>query len=119
MKFKKILLTLSASALIAASAHAENGKETGKKGGRPTPAEMFQKIDSDGNGTISVAEAAAAERTKRMAENFSTIDTNGDGELTPEELKAHMETRRAQQGEGKGPQKGERQRRHENVRYRR
>ena len=66
---------------------------------------MFEKLDSDGNGAISLAEVQAEERAKRMAENFSTIDTNGDGELTPEELKAHKETRRKQQAEGKGPQK--------------
>ena len=52
-------------------------------------AERFKKLDTDGDGRISLAEAKA--NAPRLAEHFSEIDTNGDGFITPEELKAAHE----------------------------
>jgi hypothetical protein len=57
-------------------ARGEHGKNRG---------DMLKKLDTDGDGRISVQEAKAA---PRLAEHFSAIDTNGDGFLTPDELKA-------------------------------
>ena len=48
--------------------------------------EHFKKIDTDGDGRISLAEAQA--NAPRLAEHFSQIDANGDGFITPEEMKA-------------------------------
>ena len=48
-------------------------------------AERFKKLDTDGDGRISRAEAQAA---PRLAERFDAIDADKDGFVTPEELKA-------------------------------
>ena len=49
-------------------------------------AEHFKRIDTDGDGRISLAEAQA--NAPRLAEHFAQIDANGDGFLTPDELQA-------------------------------
>ena len=49
-------------------------------------AEHWKKIDTDGDGKVSLAEAKA--NAPRMAEHFSQLDANGDGFITPEEMKA-------------------------------
>ena len=46
---------------------------------------MFKKLDTDGDGRISRAEAQAA---PRLAANFDAIDANHDGFITPDEMKA-------------------------------
>jgi Ca2+-binding EF-hand superfamily protein len=46
---------------------------------------MFKKLDTDGDGRISRAEAQAA---PRLAENFDAIDANKDGFITMEEMAA-------------------------------
>ncbi len=45
----------------------------------------FQKLDTDGDGRISRAEAQAA---PKLAEHFDAIDANKDGYITPDELAA-------------------------------
>jgi len=49
-------------------------------------AEHWKKLDTDGDGKISKAEAQA--NAPRLFEHFSRLDANGDGFLSPEELKA-------------------------------
>jgi Ca2+-binding EF-hand superfamily protein len=49
-------------------------------------AAWFKKVDTDGDGRISKAEAQA--NAPRLAAHFDQIDTNGDGYITPEELAA-------------------------------
>ncbi|HXZ47483.1 MAG TPA: EF-hand domain-containing protein [Usitatibacter sp.] len=49
-------------------------------------ASRWKKIDTDGDGRISLAEAQA--NAPRLAQRFGQLDTNGDGFLTPEELRA-------------------------------
>ena len=53
----------------------------------------FKKLDTDGDGRISRAEAQAA---PRLAARFDDIDANKDGFLTPDELKAARGHRPAQ-----------------------
>jgi len=48
--------------------------------------EHFRKIDADGDGRISLAEAQAS--SPRLAQHFAQIDANGDGFITAEEMKA-------------------------------
>lgn len=49
-------------------------------------AEHWKRLDADGDGRISLAEAQA--NAPRLAEHFSAIDANADGFITPEELQA-------------------------------
>jgi len=62
--------------LPALAAAAPAGGRSGK---------LLQKIDTDGNGMISRAEAAGA---PDLAANFDLIDANHDGQITPDELRA-------------------------------
>lgn len=65
---------------------------------RPDPAEMFKKVDSDGNGGISQSEldAMAGEieaktgKTLDMSEAVTTYDLNGDGLLGQDEMETMM-----------------------------
>ena len=50
-----------------------------------------KKIDIDGDGRISRAEAQAG--APRLAKHFDEIDTNKDGFITPEEMKAAHQKR--------------------------
>ncbi len=56
-------------------------------------AEHWKKLDSDGDGRISLAEAQA--NAPRLAEHFQQIDANGDGFITPDEMKAAHHARHA------------------------
>lgn len=47
--------------------------------------ERMAELDTDGDGTLSPEELAAA-RVKRAEEMRGRFDTNGDGKLTPDEL---------------------------------
>ena len=49
-------------------------------------AERWKKVDTDGDGRISKAEAQA--NAPRMFEHFDQIDTNKDGFISQEEMKA-------------------------------
>ena len=76
-------LVLSVGMTIA----EEEGSEKNKK---PNPRERFEKADSDGSGTISLAEFLATPRAKekpeRAAEIFKKIDADGSEDITPEEM---------------------------------
>jgi Ca2+-binding EF-hand superfamily protein len=63
--------------------HEKHRGEHGKHRG-----DFLKKLDTDGDGRISRAEAQAA---PRLAEHFDEIDANKDGFLTAEELKAAHE----------------------------
>jgi Ca2+-binding EF-hand superfamily protein len=63
------------SAALASVAFAHGGHMRG---------ELFEKIDANKDGKVTLAEAKAAEKTR-----FAAIDTNKDGRLTTEELQAH------------------------------
>lgn len=79
----KSVLVLTAIALASAAtvvmAHPE---------GQPQRGAMFERLrsgDTNGDGLISQAEAAAL---PRIAERFATIDANGDGQISVDELRA-------------------------------
>jgi Ca2+-binding EF-hand superfamily protein len=55
-------------------------------------AEHWKKLDTDGDGRISKAEAQAG--APRLAEHFDQLDANKDGYLTPDELAAAHERHR-------------------------
>ncbi|MFT4901555.1 MAG: hypothetical protein ACI81V_000829 [Lentimonas sp.] len=105
MKFKTLLITLSAATLVTLCSQAkpEAGERTRPEGSKPNPAEIFRKLDTDGSKSISKAEIEGVEKAKHMTENFDRIDANGDGELTPDEMRAHRESMPGKGGErGKG-----------------
>lgn len=64
------------------------GREHGGRHGGPSGA---AKLDSDGDGRISQAEAA---KSPRLAQNFAQIDSNKDGYIVRSELRAYFERER-------------------------
>ena len=56
----------------------------------PEHKSMFERFDADGDGKISKAEAAKAERGP-LKENFDEIDANHDGFVTKDEMKIFRE----------------------------
>lgn len=71
-------------AMIGTAALAQSKGMWGEgRGGMLT--EMFEAIDADSDGKITLAELEA----HRKAE-FAAADTNGDGALSPDELSAHQ-----------------------------
>lgn len=60
-----------------------NAQSTSQRGSkeRPSPEELFTKMDTDNDGFIGEAEAKGP-----LQKNFTTIDANGDGYLSMEEL---------------------------------
>jgi hypothetical protein len=118
---KKLLSTLCVVSLASTLALADDkpaapppggpggpGKD-GKdgKGGRPNAEEAFKKLDTNGDGTISLEEFKAGPRAQKEPdkadEAFKRIDKDGDGKVTLEEFKAGRPPR----GPGKdGPRPG-------------
>ena len=84
--FACLLLAVPAPGVLGASG----------SGGR-----LLQKIDADGNGMISRAEAQAS---LELAAAFDIIDANHDGQITPDELRAWNRGRgsRSDARKGKG-----------------
>jgi hypothetical protein len=72
----------SAATLVAAAPGTE----------RAAMVERLRGADTNGDGLISRAEAAAL---PRLAEKFDQIDTNHDGQLSRDELSAFRKTQRA------------------------
>ncbi len=75
------------SALLPAVSHA-----AGDRAARA--AERFKRADSDGNGTLSRAEAEKG--APRFAKHFDAIDANRDGQVSPAEIAAWRNTHAAQ-----------------------
>jgi Ca2+-binding EF-hand superfamily protein len=93
----KIVATLTAAGLAAASFLVLAGGPEGSKEHRGHGVERLKAADTDGNGMISRAEAAAL---PMIAKNFDAIDTNRDGQVTGEELRAfHQKQRLARAAE--------------------
>lgn len=96
----------------------EKGKRAGGPGGqRPDPAEMFGKLDADGNGGVSLEEyknnprAQNAPDPSRIEARFNQLDADGSGEVTQEEFAAMLERMKGKGGKGgpagKGGNRGE------------
>lgn len=81
MKVTAILIAAAGIAAFAASA---------REGG---PLERLKAADTNGDGMISRAEAAAL---PRIAKHFDAIDANRDGQLTFDEIRAYHEARRGE-----------------------
>jgi len=81
-----ILSSLVLSIMITRA--EEGGEREGHK--KPNPGERFQKVDTDGSGSISLAEFQATPRGKenpeRAAEIFGKIDADSSGDLSKDEM---------------------------------
>ena len=96
---KRLITTLGALALASALSLAEDkpagpppGAPGGPGGGRPSPEEIFKKLDTNNDGFISLEEFKAGPRAQKdpakAEEIFKKMDKDGDGKLTLEEFKA-------------------------------
>lgn len=81
-------LVLALGAAGAASAHGFGDKSRGEDRGAMM---MFDRFDTDGDGTITQAEIDALRATQ-----FAAADADGDGFLTAEEMAAHADKMRAE-----------------------
>ncbi|MBT0670926.1 EF-hand domain-containing protein [Novosphingobium profundi] len=88
MKALPLLLTLGALAASSTGVRAQTA---------PTPEQqeqaraMFAKMDTDGDGALSLAEWTASGHRER---GFAFVDTDKDGKVTPAELRAAAAKRR-------------------------
>jgi Ca2+-binding EF-hand superfamily protein len=65
-----------------------------------TQAALFRRLDADGDGSLTVAEiAAAASVSTIISPAIAAADANADGSLTEGELAAYLTARRAAAGE--------------------
>ena len=85
-----LVTTLLGLSVGASSAFAQAPVEPPRGDRAHKMHERLKAADTDGDGKISRAEAAAL---PRMAKHFDEIDTNKDGLITREELKAHRQHR--------------------------
>lgn len=90
MKYAAILTAVG----LASVAFIAVGAPEGRKGDGAM-AERFKQADTNGDGMLNKAEAAAL---PRIAEHFDEIDADHNGQITPEELRAFHEKRRAAHG---------------------
>ena len=107
------VLSLALTACVSwnmASAADDNGGQQPKHK-RPDPAAVFAKLDTNGDGFLSLDEFSKApfiakrnlDEAKQKA-LFAKIDTNGDGKISPDEFKTFMESHKGQHGKGKQQQ---------------
>ncbi|MEO0412970.1 MAG: EF-hand domain-containing protein [Pseudomonadota bacterium] len=72
----------------------KKGKRSRKRGGKGLGEARLDRVDTDQDGNISLAEHNAAQQ-----QHFASLDADGSGAVTSEEFKAQMENRRAQMKE--------------------
>ncbi len=92
MTFSKTLLAsfaIGTMALASLGTLANAEPHEGGKGHKARGAEHFAKMDTDGDGKISLEEHQAASQDR-----FSKLDADGDGFVTHEEMKAKKEAMR-------------------------
>jgi hypothetical protein len=86
MKYVAILTAVGLGSAAILALAAPEGRD-----GRGAMHERIKQADTDGNGMLSRAEAAAL---PRIAKHFDEIDANHDNQITADELKAFHEKMR-------------------------
>jgi len=105
MNTKSLLLLVLSSSIMTFAAQAQSdGEPRENKGKRPSPQELFQRLDTDESGTLSQEEVKGP-----LAEHFEKIDADSDGQITPQELRA------ANKDRAKGKKGGDSERRGPNL----
>ena len=85
-----LLITISAAWLpLVGQAQPVDAARGGQGKTLPNPAQVIDRLDADGSGTISAEEAKGS-----LAKRFDKIDADGDGEITESELAYGREERR-------------------------
>ncbi len=87
----KRLNAVIAAACLALAAGATGAAETPAG---PPPEERWNALDTDGNGSLSRAEAQAG--APGLGRNFERFDTDADGQLSREEVRAQRAQMREQ-----------------------
>ena len=105
---KTLTLKLAAAALLAAgstaaiAAHHEDGGTHTRAEAQAKAAEMFAKMDANGDGVLN-----AADREAHKAQRFAKVDTDGNGQLSQAELDAAREAHKGKRGDmAQGPGAG-------------
>jgi hypothetical protein len=93
----KIVATLIAIALVSAATLVL--AQPAAVPARGAAVERLRAADTNGDGLISRAEAAAS--LPRVAKHFDEIDANKDGQISSEELRAFHEARKAERAKRK------------------
>ena len=91
------ICTLSALALATAFSFAQDKPAAPHQGPgkhqQISPEEIFKKLDTNGDGVLSLDEFKAGPMAKKdlakAEEIYKKMDTKGDGKVTLEEFKAH------------------------------
>ena len=93
MKLTAIAAALGFALAATGSIAADTGSTSTDAQKAEAAAARFKKIDTDGDGKISRAEAQA--NAPRLFARFDEVDTNKDGFITPDEMKAARAKRQA------------------------
>lgn len=80
---KSIVTSMLICSFATISLNAQDNKDRPKR----DPEELFKKLDTDGDGKVSKAEADKSE-FKMIKEHFNEIDKNADGYISKDEFKA-------------------------------
>jgi hypothetical protein len=84
---RRVSLVLAAAFIGVAVCDAA-APETGRPGGKPSPKQIFKRLDADGNGSLTEAEYVGRSRfgdTEKTRRIFHASDADGDGKVTETE----------------------------------